>query len=148
MTDSRAKSAIYGMYAGLVLTVIVTIMMYIDHSTTHLLANHIQAGYPSYSQARIDEAVKLWMIYLTILGVIGVVSWLISIWYVKKDKKWARWLATGFFAIGTFLALFNLFVKDNNGETGLPFVLGLIGLLPCLAGLWSVIQLWKTKQKG
>lgn len=144
MTNSQSKkSALYGMYAGLALTIITILILYLDRATTNILARHIQAGYPSYSQSRIDEAVKLWMIYWTILGILGVVSWLFAIWCVKKDKKWARWVATGLFALGTSIALFNLLVKDNNGETGLPPVLGLIGLLPSLAGLWSVIQLWK-----
>ena len=33
---------------------------------------------------------------------------------------------------------------ELNGDTGLPLLLGLIGLLPCIAGLLVVILLWKT----
>lgn len=47
------------MYAGPGLTVIATIVRYVDHVTTHRLADHIRAGYPTYTQARVDSAVAM-----------------------------------------------------------------------------------------
>jgi hypothetical protein len=47
------------------------------------------------------------------------------------------------FAAGTSLALTALLVKDTSGEVGLAPVLGLIGLLPCVAGLAAVVLLWR-----
>ncbi|MCH5585815.1 hypothetical protein MK805_12770 [Shimazuella sp. AN120528] len=142
-TQSK-KSAIFAMYAGLVLTVITMIILYVDHATINVLANHIKTSYPSYSQSRIDSAVMLYLIYLSIIGVMGIISWLNVIWGAKKDKPWTRWAATGMFILGTIIALFNLLVKDTSGDTGLPPLLGLIGLLPCIAGLLVVILIWRT----
>jgi hypothetical protein len=43
---------------------------------------------------------------------------------------------------GTGIAVFDLLVKDTSGDTGLPPLLGWIGMLPCLAGLAAVTLLW------
>jgi hypothetical protein len=46
-------------------------------------------------------------------------------------------------ALATGIALFDLLVRDTSGDTGLPPLLGCVGLLPCLAGLLAVMRLWK-----
>jgi hypothetical protein len=55
--DQHERSAIRTMYIGVALTVVALIVPYVDHVTTNKLADHIRAGYPTYSQARIDTAV-------------------------------------------------------------------------------------------
>ncbi len=51
------------------------------------------------------------------------------------------------FALGTAIALFDLLVKDTSGDTGLPPLLGWLGLLPCLAGLLAVALLWQPARQ-
>jgi hypothetical protein len=51
------------------------------------------------------------------------------------------------FVVGTSIALFNLLVQDTSGDTGLPPLLGWVGLLPSLAGLAAVILLWRKPQQ-
>ena len=53
--------------------------------------------------------------------------------------------ATGLFVAGTAIALFDLTIRDTSGDTGLPALLGWVGLLPCLAGLVMVITLWRPE---
>jgi hypothetical protein len=139
----HAPSAIVAMYAGLALTVVTLIVPYIDHATANVLADHIRAGYPTHSQARIDTAVTTYLVYLSIIGALSVISWLWTIRTVNAGKRWARSAATAMFALGTGIALFDLLVKDTSGDTGLPPLLGWIGMLPCLAGLLAVTQLWR-----
>ena len=136
------QSAIVAMYAGLALTVVALIVPYIDHATANVLADHIRAGYPTYTQARIDTAVTTYLVYVSIIGALGVISWLWTIRAVNAGKRWARGAATAMFALGTGIALFDLLVKDTSGDTGLPPLLGWIGMLPCLAGLLAVTLLW------
>jgi len=76
------------MYAGLALTVMAAIVPYVDHATANLLGDHIRAGYPAYSDARIDAAVTTYLIYLSVLGALGVVGWLGTIWAVKAGRRW------------------------------------------------------------
>ena len=51
-TAHHERSAIGAMYVGLGLTVVAMIVPYVDHATGNVLASHIRAGYPAYTQAR------------------------------------------------------------------------------------------------
>ena len=141
-TAHHERSAIGAMYAGLGLTVAAMIVLYVDHVTGNLLADHIRVGYPAYTQARIDAAVTTYLVYLSIVGALGIVCWLWTIWAVKAGKWWARGAATAVFTLGTAIALIDLLIKDTSGDTGLPPLLGWAGVLPSLAGLLAVTLLW------
>ncbi|GGM79897.1 hypothetical protein ACFFX1_44905 [Dactylosporangium sucinum] len=144
MTRTRhEQSAIGTMYAGLGLTVVAMIVPYIARTS---LADHIRAGYPTYAQGPVDTAVMTYLIYLTVLGALGIACWFGAIWAVRTGKRWARSVATLVFALGAGIALFNLLVKDTSGDTGLPPLLGWVGVLPCLAGLLVVTLLWRTSR--
>jgi ABC-type dipeptide/oligopeptide/nickel transport system permease component len=144
MTKKRHdRLAIAAMYTGLGLTVIATIVPYLDRATTHLLADHIRAGYPTYSQTRVDSAVTTYLVVLSAIGTFGVVAWLGTAWAVKAGKRWAHPAAAVMFVLGTSVGLTGLLTKDTSGETGLPPALGWAGIAPCLAGLLAVGLLWR-----
>lgn len=142
-TTSRRRSTMGALYAGLGLTVVALIVPYVDQATANVLADHIQAGYPSYSQARTASAATIYLVYLSVVEAVGVVCWLATIWAVRTGRRWTRVAATGIFALGTSIALFDLLVKDTSGDTGLPSLLGWVGMLPSLAGLLAVVLLWR-----
>jgi len=141
-TAHYERLAIRAMYAGLGLTIAAMIILYVDHATANVLVGHVRAGYPTYSQARIDSAVTTYLVYLSVVGALGIICWLAAIWAVKAAKRWARGAATTLFVLGTGIAVFDLLVKDTSGDTGLPPLLGWAGMLPCLAGLLAVTLLW------
>jgi hypothetical protein len=141
VTAQHQRPAIAAMYAGLALTVMATIVPHVDHATANMLAEHIRAGYPAYTDARIDTAVTTYIVYLSVLGVLGVVGWLATISAVKAGKRCVRGGATALFALATGIALFDLLVQDTSGDTGLPPLLGWVGMAPCLAGLLAVALL-------
>ncbi len=132
-------SAIAAMVVGLVLTIVATIVPFV----TSALRDHIRTGYPAYTDARVDSAVDVWLIILTVIGALGVAGWLWSIWIVARRTRWASWAATAMFALGTSVAVADLLIKDKSGDIGLAPVLGWIGMLPCLAGLAAVVLLWR-----
>jgi hypothetical protein len=131
------------MYAGLGLTIAATVAAYVAQASAGALAGHIRSGYPTYTQARIDAAVTTYLVYLSVVGALGIACWVAAIWAVTTGKRWARGAATTMFALGTGIAVFDLLVRDTSGDTGLPPLLGWIGLLPCLAGLVAVVLLWR-----
>lgn len=143
----RQRLTIGTMYVGLALTVVALIVVYVDHATANKLADHIRTGYPTYSQARIDTAVTTYLVYLSVIGALGIITWLGTIWALKASKRWARAVATAMFALGTGIALFDLLIKDTSGETGLPHLLGWAGMLPFLAGLLAVTLLWRNPDR-
>jgi hypothetical protein len=137
------RPAVATMYAGLATTVVATIVPYVDRATSNTLADHIRAGYPSYTRARIDTAATAYLVCLSVIGILGVLGWLWTVHAVKTGKRWARAVATAMFALGTSVALTDLLIKDTSGDTGLPPLLGWVGVLPCLPGLLAVTFLWR-----
>ncbi|WP_202637737.1 hypothetical protein [Bailinhaonella thermotolerans] len=140
---SHERGAVAAMYAGLGLTVLAAIAPYADDATTRLLADHIHAGYPAYSPARVDSAVNTYLVLLSAIGALGVISWLCTAWAVRRGKRWARPAATVLLALGVVVGLTGLLTQDTSGDTGLPPALGWIGMAPCLAGLLAVALLWR-----
>ncbi|MFF3664317.1 hypothetical protein [Microtetraspora malaysiensis] len=144
MTKTRRKqSAVGAMYAGLGLTVVATIVPWIDRATGGVLAGHIRAGYPTFPQDRVDTAVMTWLVCLSVVGALGTSCWFFAIWAVGAGKRWARSVATLVFALGLSVGLFTLLVRDSSGDTGLPPLLGWVGMVPSLAGLLAVALLWR-----
>lgn len=142
-SQDRRRSVLAALYTGLTTTVVATIAPYLDQATSHSLAHHIQAGYPTYTRARVDTAVTTYEVILTVIGVLGVAGWAIVIHAVTTGKRWTAPLATAMFSLGLGIALTDLLIKDTSGETGLSPLLGWVGLLPCLPGLLAVILLWR-----
>ncbi|MER6046416.1 hypothetical protein ABT168_02870 [Streptomyces sp. NPDC001793] len=139
----HVRGPLAAMYAGLALTVLAAIAMYVDRGTTHLLADHIRAGYPNYPQARVDSAVTTYLIVLSVVGALGVLAWLTTALAVQAGKQWARPAATVMFILGTSVGLAGLLTKDTSGATGLPPQLGWAGMVPCLAGVVAIALLWR-----
>jgi hypothetical protein len=148
LSTKNNRPAIIAMYGGLILTILTIIILYVDHATANVMADHIRAGYPSYSQSRIDSAAMIYLVYLSVIGVLGIVSWLSLIWGASKNKRGIRWIATGMFILGMSISLFNLLVRDTSGDTGLSPLLGWVGMLPSIAGLLAVILLWSTPRQN
>jgi hypothetical protein len=141
-TDRR-RPAMAAMYTGLALTVVAIVVAYVDHATADVLAGHIRAGYPTYSPARVDSAATAWLAILTVVGALGLVCWVGSIWALASGRTWARGVATVVFVLAAGVALTDLLIKDTSGDTGLPPLLGWVGVAPSLAGLVAVTLLWR-----
>ncbi|MGI5290884.1 hypothetical protein ACQEVF_47280 [Nonomuraea polychroma] len=62
---------------------------------------------------------------------------------LRLGKGWARWLASGLFAIAAGFAIAALIIQDINGQVGLAPLLGRLQVLPCVAGLAAVVLLWR-----
>jgi hypothetical protein len=45
--------------------------------------------------------------------------------------------------MATSVALTDLLIRDTSGDTGLPRLLGWVGILPYLPGLLAVTMLWR-----
>lgn len=137
------SSAVAAMYSGLALTIVATAAPFIDRVTSDSLTAHIRAGYPGYADRRIDTAVRSYLIYLTAVGLLGIAAWLVTIRAVRTGWRWARWTATVVFALATTIALTDALIRDTSGDTGLPPIIGWVGVLPCLPGLLAVWLLWR-----
>lgn len=79
LTTWRRRRLLAAMWIGLALTAIAAVYPFVDHATTHLLADHIRAGYPPYTRARVDSAVTTYLMLLSVIGALGVIAWLWTI---------------------------------------------------------------------
>ncbi|MET8684755.1 hypothetical protein ABZV77_11115 [Streptomyces sp. NPDC004732] len=144
MTKTRHQRWTIGaMYTGLGLTAAATALPYADRATSHLLADHIRAGYPTYTPAEVDSAVTTYLVLLSAIGVLGVIGWLWTTWAVKAGKSWARPATTAMSLLSASVGLTGLLTMDTSGETGLPPALGWAGMAPTLAALLAVTLLWR-----
>jgi hypothetical protein len=141
--QDRRRSVLATLYAGLTLTVLATAAPFVDQATSHSLADHIRAGYPGFTQARVDTAVTTYEVILSVIGVLGVAGWALVIRAVSTGRRGTALLATAFFGLGLGIALTDLLIKDTSGATGLSPLLGWVGLLPCAPGLLAVTLLWR-----
>lgn len=145
-TTLPARRAFGALYTGLALTLVATVIPHVDRATgNNLLARHLRAGYPSYTQAHIDNGVMTYLIYLSVVGALGVIGWLSVIWAVRAGRRWARLGATLLFTVGFAIALTDLTIRDTSGDTGLPPLFGWAGMLPSLAGVVAVAVLWRSR---
>jgi len=130
--------AIVAMGSGLLLTAVALIALAIDQTTVHSIAHHVRALYAPYG---LHPAPTGLYDYLYATQAIGILLWLTTIWVVGRQKRWARVVATTVFVLATGIVLLNLSVSEY-GTRIFPTVWGILGLLPCLAGLAAVVLLW------
>lgn len=140
----RNPGAVAALYLGLLLTALATVAPWVDQATTGVLAHHVRAGYPGYSDGQVESAVARWLAILTVVGVLGTAGWVGSIWAVRVGKPWARWLAVALFLAGAAVALAAVMTRDTSGDVGLAPQLGLVGVLPSLAGAVAVVRLFRA----
>lgn len=145
-TAARHRAAIATMWGGLALTVVATVSPFVDNATTRILAGHIEASYPSYGDGEIDVAVGLYLVILSVVGGVGILSWLGIIWATATHKRWAAWAATLVSTMALCLALAGLAVRDTSGDVGLAPLLGWLQVLPCVLGLVAVVLLWRGRR--
>lgn len=133
------RGAVTTMGIGLLLTVIALIALIIDQVNGDTLARHVEALYAPHD---LDPDPNVLFGYLYVVGVIGILLWLATIWGIIQRKRGARVVATIVFVLGTSVALFNVFVSEYGMQI-FPTLWGVVGLLPSVAGLVAVIVLWR-----
>ncbi|NQE91540.1 hypothetical protein [Nocardia terpenica] len=142
---SSTRRAVASLYVGLALTVIATVLVPIVVAyATNSYTNYIQNAYPDYSTAQVDNYRQTIAIYLVVNGVLGVLAWLWIARQARRQTRTAPFLAVVLFVLGVCWALFNLLVKDSTGYPALTTLMGVIGLVPAIAGLVAVVQLWRA----
>lgn len=136
MITQYSRSAYVALWIGLGLTVLTVVNAQLGSS---LIGDHIRSGYPALAENEIAAGVGFYTTSLTVLGVLGALGWVVTIWSARRGSGWARWIAAALALSGTTIAAFALLVRDTSGDTGLPPLIGTIGLLPCAAGLVAVV---------
>lgn len=130
------------LWTGLALTVLVTLASFVGSS---VIADHVQAGYPAYSQAEVDSATTAYLVILSVVAAVGALGWLGTLWATRSGGRWVPWLASLLFLGALAVALVGLTTPDTSGDVGLAPLLGWLQLLPCVAGGFAVAALWRRR---
>ncbi len=150
MNDAPAispdRTASRAIYVGLALTIVASVVPFIDRSAWHVLSGHIRSAYPAYGNGEVDTAATAYLTILSVLGGMGIICWLAVAGAVHAGKAWARWAATGILAVAVCIALAGLLTKDTSGGVGLAPLLAWLQVMPCLAGVVAVASLWKSSR--
>jgi predicted permease len=128
------------MHVGLALTVLAVLAVVIGSADLTRQLHDIEDAFVGAGKA--GQSSSIVVTYLLVVCGLGIVSWLWIGWAVRKGKRWVRPVATVVFVVATGIALLNL-VMEEYGRTLLPTLLGVAGVLPCVAGLAAVVLLWK-----
>ena len=138
-TKLRApRSEVTAMGIGLLLTLVTLTALVVDQTSINSIADHV-AGLYGPLKLHPDPNVLFDILYVT--SAIGILLWVTMIWGVSRQKAWARILVSIAFLTATSFALLVLFVSEF-GTRIFPAPVGILGLLPSIAGLVAVIQLW------
>lgn len=136
-------SAVWSLYVGLLLSAVALVFPFIDRVSTGILAEHIRHGYPDAGADQIDVGVNFYLIILSVVGGIGLLCWSLMIWATRTGRRSARWVAPVILVGAAAIALSGLLITDTSGEVGLAPLLGWLLMLPCVAGVVAVVQLWR-----
>ncbi len=140
--------AVRTLWAGLGLTVLATVAPFLDLVTTGTVEDHVRDAYPHWSDDLVHQDMTAIVVGLAVIGLLGIVGWLTSIRATARGRGWARGLSATLWALGTATALYAVSAPAEPYDRMVPIGLGVLLLLPCVAGLWAVVQLWQHGRPG
>jgi hypothetical protein len=138
--NDQRRAAVGALYTTAALELLCAAVPVVDLDGRGALAEHLQALYGPYGVAVPDAAAVV--TYLVAVGVVGALACLATVAMVRRGWRSARLWATAGLLVGLAVAVVNLAVSEY-GQPILPMWLGLIGLLPSVAGVVAVILLWR-----
>ena len=132
---TSVQTAVRLMYSGAVISAISFIL---GLATLGNLKHTLQKDHPSYTTAHINSLVTASIVFIIVVGIIGVGLWVLMARMNLKGRNWARILGTVFFGIDTLdlLAVF-------RGSTGA--ISAVFAIVTWLVGLGAVIMLWRRE---
>ncbi len=132
---TSVQTAVRLMYSGAVISAISFIL---GLATLGNLKHTLQKDHPSYTTAHINSLVTASVVFIIVVGIIGVGLW---VWMARmnlRGRNWARILGTVFFAIDT-LDLLAVFRGSANA------ISAVFAIVTWLVGLGAVIMLWRRE---
>ncbi|RII18686.1 hypothetical protein DSC45_08705 [Streptomyces sp. YIM 130001] len=133
------------MQLGLALTAAVAAVPLVDLATADSIAGHVRDAYPNWPATEVAKDRTAITVYLGTVGLLGIPCWLWAIRSAGRGSRRAPVLAGTLFTAGMCMALFGLTYASAPYERVLPLPYGLLGLLPCLAGLAAVVLLRRER---
>jgi len=133
-TPTATGKAVIAMRVGMTLSLLAVVTIVVDQASGDNLTRQLQGLYSD--PGKVDMAKSSILTYLFAINAVGVISWLWLAWAAKNGKHWTRATTTVVFVLATAISCYN-FTQPH------PFFVTLVGVLPCIAGLATVVLLWQ-----
>ena len=127
-------TAVKLMYAGAIVSALSLIVGVV---TIGSLRSALKRANPSYTSSQLHTAEVAGVVFIVVLGLIGVGLWIWMAMANKRGANWARIVATVFFGLDTLSLLAN-FARPE------ALFIRLVGLLIWLIGLGAIVLLWRS----
>ncbi|HEY8474255.1 MAG TPA: hypothetical protein VIL37_16685 [Natronosporangium sp.] len=108
---------------------------------------HVQRAYPEWGPDEVALDRNAIVIYLAIVGVLGLAAWLGTIWAAKRDWR-VRGTVTTLFVAGMGLLGINAGLGGDAYDQIVPPWLGLTLLvIPALPGVTALVAAWAGRHQ-
>src|SRR5215472_14658663 len=128
-------TAVKLMYAGAVVS---AISLVVGLVTIGSLRTALRNAYPTFTSSQLHTVEVTTVVFIVIIGLIGIGLWIWMAMANKRGGNWARITATVFFGLNT-LSLLAGFARPE------PLASRLVALLIWLIGLGAIIMLWRSE---
>ena len=128
-------TAVKLMYAGAIVS---ALSLIVGVATIGSLRSALKRANPSYTASQLHTAEVAGVVFIVVLGLIGIGLWIWMAMANKRGANWARIVATVFFGLDT-LSLVAGFARPA------ALLSRLVGLLIWLIGLGAIVLLWRRE---
>lgn len=139
--------ALPALWTGLVLTLLAAVAPVVDLLATGTIEAHVRTTYPDWPEEWVQSDATAIAVGLGVIGLLGVISWLIVLRATIRGRRWATIVATVVWVLAAIVTATTA-APAGAYEQLAPMGLVLITVLPCLAGLVAVVQLWRHRPAG
>lgn len=137
--------AVPAMWTGLGLTVLAAVAPLLDLVTTGTIEAHVRATYPDWPDDWVQADATALVVGLGVIGVLGIVGWLITLRGTVRGRRWAPIVATVLWVLAVVITGYVAAAPTGAYDQLVPTGIGVLTALPCLAGLVAVVQLWRHR---
>ena len=137
--------AVPAMWVGVALTVLAAVAPLLDLVTTGTLEAHVRAAYPDWPEEWVQADMTALAAGLGVIGLLGIVGWLILLRATVRGRRWAPAAATVVWVLAATVTAYVAAAPAGAYDQLVPTGLGALTALPCLAGLVAVVQLWRRR---
>ena len=139
--------ALPAMWTGLVLTVLAALAPVLDLLAAGTIEAHVRTTYPDWPDEWVQADTTAIAVGLGVIGLLGVISWLIILRATIRGRRWPTIVATVVWVLAATVTAATTAPAGAYDQL-VPMGLALITALPCLAGLVAVVQLWRHRLRG
>lgn len=132
------------LWIGAALTILAVVLPLLDLVTTDIVGDHVRSAYPQWAADTVATERMAIVGWLAGSSGLGLAGWWMSIWGVRRSKRWARPVTTTWFALGTIVACMNVSIGGEAYAVIVPTVFGVISSLPAVAGAVATVQVWRS----